>query len=43
MVDYLSRHPSSYEGEIVKLEQMFNNWTIAIVVKEIVHYGQIGK
>ena len=26
MADYLSRHPSPYEGNVVKAEELFNNW-----------------
>ena len=32
MADYLSRHPSPYEGNVVKAEELFNNWfTINVI------------
>ena len=32
MADYLSRHPSPYDGKVVKAEEMFNNWfTINVI------------
>ena len=32
MADYLSRHLSPYEGNVVKAEEMFNNWfTINVI------------
>ena len=34
MADYLSRHPSSYEGKSVKAEQLFNDWFTVNVVEE---------
>ena len=35
MADYLSRHPSEYEGSVVKAEELFNDWFTVNVVKEI--------
>ena len=35
MADYLSRHPSEYEGSVVKAEELFNDWFTVIEVKEI--------
>ena len=32
MADYLSRHPSPYDGNVVKAEEMFNKWfTINVI------------
>ena len=32
MAEYLSRHPSPYEGNVVKAEELFNNWfTINVI------------
>ena len=32
MADFLSRHSSPYEGNVVKAEEMFNNWfTINVI------------
>ena len=36
LADYLSRHPSEYNGSILKAEELFNNWFTINVVKEIV-------
>ena len=35
MADYLSRHPSEYEGSVIKAEELFNDWFTVNVVKEI--------
>ena len=35
MADYLSRHPSEYEGSVAKAEELFNDWFTVNVVKEI--------
>ena len=35
MADYLSRHPSVYEGSVAKAEELFNDWFTVNVVKEI--------
>ena len=35
MADYLSRHPSEYEGSIAKAKELFNDWCTVNVVKEI--------
>ena len=34
ITDYLSRHPSPYEGTSVKAEQLFNEWFTVNVVEE---------
>ena len=32
MADYLSRHPSPYEGNVVEADELFNNWfTINVI------------
>ena len=36
MADYLSRHPSQYEGSVTKAEELFNTWFTVSVVNEIV-------
>ena len=36
IADFLSRHPSDYEGSTIKAEEMFNSWFTIIVVNEIV-------
>ena len=36
LADYLSRHPSEYNGSILKAEGLFNNWFTINVVKETV-------
>ena len=36
MADYLSGHPSQYEGSIINAEELFNNWFTDSVVNEIV-------
>ena len=36
LADYLSRHPSEYNGSILKAEELFNNWFTINVVKETV-------
>ena len=35
MADYLSRHPSEYEGSVAKAEELFNDWFTVNVVREI--------
>ena len=35
MADYLSRHPSEYEGAVAKAEELFNGWFTINVVDEI--------
>ena len=35
LADYLSRHPSEYEGSVAKAEELFNDWFTVNVVKEI--------
>ena len=35
MAEYLSRHPSEYEGSVAKAEELFNDWFTVNVVKEI--------
>ena len=35
MADYLSRHPSEYEGSVAKAEELFNDWFTVNVVKKI--------
>ena len=35
MADYLSRHPSEFEGSEAKAEELFNDWFTVNVVKEI--------
>ena len=35
MADYLSRHPSEYEGSVAKAKELFNDWCTVNVVKEI--------
>ena len=35
MADYLSRHPSEFEGSVAKAEELFNDWFTVNVVKEI--------
>ena len=35
MVDYLSRHPSEYEGSVAKAEELSNNWFTVNVVRKI--------
>ena len=35
MADYLSRHPSPFEGSIIKSEYLFNDWFTINVVNEI--------
>ena len=35
MADYLSRHPSEFEGSVAIAEELFNDWFKVNVVKEI--------
>ena len=35
MVDYLFRHPSQYQGSIIKAEEVFNKWFTIDLVKEV--------
>ena len=35
MADYLSRHPSEYEGAVAKAEDLFNDWFTVNVLDEI--------
>ena len=35
MADYLSRHPSQYEGSSIKSDEMFNNWFTINVVADV--------
>ena len=35
MADYLSRHPSEYEGSVAKAEEIFSDWFTVNVVREI--------
>ena len=35
MADYLSRHPSEYEGAIAKAEELFKDWITRNVLNEI--------
>ena len=35
MTDYLSRHPSKYEGAAIQAEKLFNDWFTVIVVGDI--------
>ena len=35
MADYLSRHPSEYEGAVAKAEDLFNDWFTINVLDEI--------
>ena len=35
MADYLSRHPSNYEGASIQAEKLFNDWFTVNVVKDV--------
>ena len=35
MADYLSRHPSEYEGASIQAEKLFNDWFTVNVVKDV--------
>ena len=35
MADYLSRHPSEYEGAVAKAKDLFNDWFTIKVLDEI--------
>ena len=35
MADYLSRHPSNYEGASIQAEKLFDDWFTVNVVKDV--------
>ena len=35
MADYLSRHPSNFEGASIQAEKLFNDWFTVNVVKDV--------